>query len=111
MSFTSNSHNSGKFHSNEKNKISESKLESHLSKTKNNFRNQTKGFQLLLIKCRTFLGTWCIFVILTWLFGDHGLAYFIFWLLTANRKFHENQQNAGHQVNEIRVPRLWFVNK
>ena len=50
-------------------------------------------------------------MILTWLFGDNGLDYFIFCHLTANRKFHENQQNAGHQVNEIRVPRLWFVNK
>ena len=34
LSFTSNSHNSGNFHLNEKNKISESKLESHLSQTK-----------------------------------------------------------------------------
>ena len=53
-SFVFYSHNSGNFHSNEKNKIPESKLESRLSKTKNNFRNQTKDFPLLLIICRTF---------------------------------------------------------
>ena len=72
--FNNNYHSSGNFHSNEKNKMSESKSKSHLSKTKNNFRNQTKGFPLFVDQMQD---TRCIFVILTWLFGDHGLDYFI----------------------------------
>ena len=53
LSFTNNYHSSANFHSNEKNKISESKSKSHLLKAKDNFINQTKGFPLLLIKCMT----------------------------------------------------------
>ena len=67
--------NSGNFHSNEKNKISESKFASRLSR---NFRNQTKLSAIVYQMQNLLRETWCIFVILTWLSGDHGLDYFIF---------------------------------
>ena len=50
-----NSHNSDNFHSIEKNKISKSKLESCLSKTKSISEIEQEAFVLLLIKRRTFL--------------------------------------------------------
>ena len=50
-----NSHNSGNFHSIEKNKIPKSKSGSRLSKSKS-ISDRTKVFALLLIKRRTFLG-------------------------------------------------------
>ena len=54
-----NSHNSGNFHLNEKNKISKSKLESLLSNTKlKHFINQTKDFCSIVDQMQDlFLGT------------------------------------------------------
>ena len=50
-----NSHNSGNFHPNEKNKISKSMLESPLSNTKENISEiKQKTFVLFLIKRRNF---------------------------------------------------------
>ena len=51
-----NFHNSGNFHPNEKNKISKSKLWSHLIKTKNISEIKPKAFVLVLINAGPFLG-------------------------------------------------------
>ena len=52
-----NLHNSGIFHSIEKNKIPKSKLGSRLPKTKGISEIEQKAFVLLLIKRRTLFGT------------------------------------------------------
>ena len=55
MSF--NSHNTGNFHPNERNKISKSKLGFPFIQYKEHFRNQTKGFCSIVDQTQDLFGT------------------------------------------------------